>query len=127
MTMLKLGEKEYEVGLGKELAIEDPEKIFGKWIKITTEEYELTATRTSVVNNVDTFVIDKIRYFNGKTLVLEPKVKEEPEPKHINFNSLKKAEIVEIASDLGFDTSVNRTKKEWIEMIESLGNSEEVF
>lgn len=122
MIKIRLGSNEYDVEIGKELVLEDPEKIFGPWIKINTDEYEVTASRISVNGNINTFIVDKIHNtITGDTEVLfsESSVQVEPEPKHINFNKVKKAELIDIAAGIGFDTSINRTKKEWIELIES--------
>ena len=79
----------------------------------------LTATRLSVENGIATFKVDDIKFTQEK--VEEPAVEEviveEPEEEP-DLNKLKKAELINIAQEIGHDVSAKMTKKELIELIE---------
>lgn len=108
MITLKLGGQTYELKVGKKFVLDDPHHIYGNWITIATTDYEVSASR--VKDAIDTFMVESIRVLNEDIDI----------PQDVDLSKLKKADIEYIAQELGFDMSVKRTKKEWIELIEGV-------
>ena len=118
MINLRLNGKTYDLAVGSIFVIDDPQNICGDWVRITTTDYEVTAAR--VLNDAhNTFIVEKIKVLNEDLPQITEEVIEE-KPKKVNLYKLKKPEILNIAAELGFDICIERTKKEWVEMIESL-------
>lgn len=108
MITLKLGGQTYELKVGKKFVLDDPHHIYGNWVTITTVDYEISASR--VEDAADTFIVENIRFLNEDI----------DEPQDVDLTKLKKAELVEIAKDMGIYVSAKTTKKELIELINEL-------
>lgn len=110
----------YHVVEGEIITV-DYDPAFGDWIRMTAADYEFVANKISENKDKMTYRIDTVKYFTEDNLV--PIFDEEPQSKvpDVDLSKLKKADLLEIAQDIGFDVSMKLTKKDLIEMIEGIG------
>ena len=92
---------------------------FGDLIRMTAADYEFVANKISENNSEMIYRIDSVRYFTEDDLyeVIEEPKTEVPD---VDLSKLKKADLIHIAQEIGFDVSTKLTKKELIEMIEGI-------
>lgn len=123
MTEFKLFGTTYDVQEGSVITVPDDEHTLGSWLKVTTKNYEITATQISIDDENKQYRIDKIIIFDmdSNSVVVE-ETEKEILPSQIeipaNLSKLKKDELINLGEQLGFDISKNMTKNDIIKLIE---------
>lgn len=108
MYELVINESTYNIEEGSIIYLKDNSKMFGDWIKICTDEFDVECTKLEYKNGFSIFKVDKI--------IDKPDVVDEIVP---DFNHMLKSELIEYANNKNLNVTSKMTKAQIIEMITS--------
>lgn len=108
-----------------ELIVAQYDPAFGRWLTLTTADYEFHATQVDVQEDKLIYKIDKVTYFSDDCFnnvyreAIELSNESAPD-----LSKLKKTELIKVAECMGLQVSAKMTKKELLNLIEGLGELE---
>lgn len=113
--------KVYQAKKG-EIISADYNPAFGEWIRMTTEEYDFVAHQIALDKGKLLYKIDEIVYFSDENPYPTGSEVFSTTPPNLppDLSKLKKADLLHIAQEIGFDVSTKLTKKDLIELIEGM-------
>lgn len=101
--------KDYKIEEGSIIEVEDKSTMFGDWIKICTDEFDVECSKIEHKRGITKFKVDTITERDTPVEIEE----------HINYNSMRKADLIDFAKNLGVEVDSKMTKAKIIEAIEN--------
>ena len=105
--------QDYRIEIGSIIEIEDKMRMFGDWVKLCTDEFDVELSKVSHVRGITQFRVEDI--IDRDTPVVIPEVVEEK----VNLKSMLKADLIKYAKNIGVEVNPKMTKAKIIEAIEN--------
>lgn len=106
--------QDYRIEIGSIIEVEDKMRMFGDWIKLCTDEFDVDLSKVSHVRGITQFRVEDI-IDRDTPIVTPPEVVEEK----VNLKSMLKADLIEYAQNIGIEVNSKMTKAKIIEAIEN--------
>ena len=101
--------KDYKIEEGSIIEVQDTSTMFGDWIKICTDEFDVECSKIGHVRGISKFKVDTITERDTPIEIEE----------EINLKSMLKADLIEYAKNIGVEVNSKMTKAKIIEAIEN--------
>ena len=105
--------QDYRIEIGTIIEVEDKMRMFGDWVKLCTDEFDVELSKVSHVRGITQFRVEDI--IDRDTPVVIPEVVEEK----VNLKSMLKTDLLEYAKNIGVEVNPKMTKAKIIEAIEN--------
>ena len=105
--------QDYRIEIGSIIEVEDKMRMFGDWVKLCTDEFDVELSKVSHVRGITQFRVEDI--IDRDTPVVIPEVVEEK----VNLKSMLKTDLIEYAKNIGVEVNPKMTKAKIIEAIEN--------
>lgn len=105
--------QDYRIEIGSIIEVEDKMRMFGDWVKLCTDEFDVELSKVSHVRGITQFRVEDI--IDRDTPIVIPEVVEEK----VNLKSMLKADLIEYAKNIGVEVNPKMTKAKIIEAIEN--------
>lgn len=105
--------QDYRIEIGTIIEVEDKMRMFGDWVKLCTDEFDVELSKVSHVRGITQFRVEDI--IDRDTPVVIPEVVEEK----VNLKSMLKTDLIEYAKNIGVEVNPKMTKAKIIEAIEN--------
>lgn len=106
--------QDYRIEIGSIIEVEDKMRMFGDWIKLCTDEFDVDLSKVSHIRGITQFRVEDI-IDRDTPIVTPPEVVEEK----VNLKSMLKADLIEYAQNIGIEVNSKMTKAKIIEAIEN--------
>ena len=101
--------KNYKIEEGSIIEVEDTSMMFGDWIKICTDEFDVECSKLEHKRGISKFKVDTITKRDTPVEIEE----------EVNLKSMLKADLIEYAKNIGVEVNPKMTKAKIIEAIEN--------
>lgn len=101
--------QDYRIEIGSIIEVEDKMRMFGDWVKLCTDEFDVDLSKVSHVRGITQFRVEDI--VDRDTPI---EIEEE-----VNLKSMLKADLIEYAKNIGVEVNSKMTKAKIIEAIEN--------
>ena len=101
--------KDYKIEEGSIIEVEDKSTMFGDWIKICTDEFDVECSKLEHKRGISKFKVDIITKRDTPVEIEE----------EVNLKSMLKADLIEYAKNIGVEVNSKMTKAKIIEAIEN--------
>ena len=105
--------QDYSIEIGSIIEVEDKMRMFGDWVKLCTDEFDVELSKVSHVRGITQFRVEDI--IDRDTPIVIPEVVEEK----VNLKSMLKTDLIEYAKNIGVEVNSKMTKAKIIEAIEN--------
>ena len=105
--------QDYRIEIGSIIEVEDKMRMFGDWVKLCTDEFDVELSKVSHVRGITQFRVEDI--IDRDTPIVIPEVVEEK----VNLKSMLKTDLIEYAKNIGVEVNPKVTKAKIIEAIEN--------
>ena len=105
--------QDYSIEIGSIIEVEDKMRMFGDWVKLCTDEFDVELSKVSHVRGITQFRVEDI--IDRDTPIVIPEVVEEK----VNLKSMLKTDLIEYAKNIGVEVNPKMTKAKIIEAIEN--------
>ena len=105
--------QDYRIEIGSIIEVEDKMRMFGDWVKLCTDEFDVELSKVSHVRGITQFRVEDI--IDRDTPIVIPEVVEEK----VNLKSMLKTDLIEYAKNIGVEVNPKMTKAKIIEAIEN--------
>ena len=123
---LYIGGNSYDVFIGNIISIPN-DNDFGDWIKITSLDYELVATKIADENDISSYKIESVNFFNKPVEAAHEFEEAAKEMEKQTFEDIteyrnklagyKKDKLIELATELDLDITPKMKKSEIIDIL----------